>query len=505
MDVVTAQEMYEWDRVAIKSTGLDGRLLMENAGRAVSSDLEKKLGTHQRVIILIGAGNNGGDGFVIARTLLNRGYSVEAWQIVSDSKVEGDARYHKEIFIKSGYTLYKLEKTDDLSESLKSADVIVDAMLGIGVKGRLREPVKQVVELANEQRAFRVAVDLPTGVPADEGIVEFDAFKADYTCIIAALKMSALVEHTRVYYGEWKVCDIGLPVKKLPSPSRKVWQREGGRRVLPGRDPNSHKGSHGKALVVGGAAHMPGSIAMSAKAALRSGAGLVTIATPKSAMNAVASYVQEATFLPLAEERGVIKDSAGVDVSAYDGVAIGMGMGRGQESNNLVSHLISTVKAPLLIDADALYQLKNLVGLLRSRTYPTILTPHPGEFAHLVDQSISAIVRSPFSYSREFSKAYGVYTVLKGPATIITAPDGSQFVDLSGNAGLAKGGSGDVLSGILLAMMLQSGSITYALNNGCMLHGLTAEMLTKDAHSMVDLLATDLVEGLTQTFRTFSS
>ncbi|UOR10323.1 NAD(P)H-hydrate dehydratase [Halobacillus amylolyticus] len=505
MDVVTAQEMYEWDQVAMESTGLDGKLLMENAGRAVSSELEKKLDKHQRVMMLIGAGNNGGDGFVIARTLLNRGYSVEAWQVVPDSKVKGDARHHKEIFMKTGYTLYKLEENDDLRESFESAEVIIDAMLGIGVKGHLRGPIKQVVELANEQKAFRIAVDLPTGVPADEGIVEFDAFKADYTYIIAALKVSALVEHTRLYYGEWKVCDIGLPVRKLPSPNRKVWQREDSKRILPKRDANSHKGSHGKALIVGGAAHMPGSIAMSAKAALRSGAGLVTVATPKSAVPTIATYVQEATFLPLAEEEGVIKGPVDFDVSAYDGVAVGMGMGRGRESNNLVNHLVSSVKSPLLIDADALYQLKNILGLLRSRTYPTILTPHPGEFAHLVDQPISAIVQSPFSYSREFSKKYGVYTVLKGPATIITAPNGSQFVDLTGNAGLAKGGSGDVLSGILLAMMLQSGSTTHALNSGCMLHGLTAEMLIEDDHSMVDLLATDLIEGLTQTFRTFSS
>ncbi|WP_079525627.1 NAD(P)H-hydrate dehydratase [Halobacillus hunanensis] len=505
MDVVTAQEMYEWDHVAIESTGLEGKLLMENAGRAVCFDLEKKLSRHQKVVILIGGGNNGGDGFVIARTLLNHGYSVEAWQVVPDSKVEGDAHFHKKLFENSGYPLYRLEEITEIKESLGRADVIIDAMLGIGMKGQLRGLIRQVVVLANDQKAFRIAVDLPAGVPADEGIDVVEAYQADYTCIIAALKMSAVIENTRVYYGEWNVVEIGLPVKKLPSPDRKVWQREDTKITFPKRHANSHKGSHGKGLIVGGAANMPGSIAMSARAALRSGIGLLAIAAPRSAINNIAPYVQEATFLPLQEESGMVNGEIDTDVSNYDGLALGMGMGRSLKSRKLVEDLITAVESPLLIDADGLYQLKGLLHLVKERTNPTVLTPHPGEFAHLVDQPISSIVNAPFYYSRKFSETYGVYTVLKGPATIITAPDGSQSVDLTGNAGLAKGGSGDVLSGILLAMMLQSKSIMDGLNIGCMVHGMTAETLTKSKHSMVDLLATDLIEGLSQTFRTFSS
>ncbi|MFD2923211.1 NAD(P)H-hydrate dehydratase [Halobacillus naozhouensis] len=504
MDVVTAQEMYEWDQVAIESSGLEGKLLMENAGRAVCFDLEKKLSKHQKIVILIGGGNNGGDGFVIARTLLNLGYSIEAWQVVPDSKVEGGSHFHKRLLENSGFPLYHLEQITEIRESLVGADVIIDAMLGIGMKGRLRGLIRQVVALSNEQEAFRIAVDLPSGVPADEGIDVDQAFEADYTCIIAAVKISALVENTRVYYGEWNVVEIGLPVKKLPSSTRKVWQWEDAKRAFPKRRANSHKGSHGKGLIVGGAANMPGSIAMSARATLRSGAGLLTVAAPGSAIQNVAPYVQEATFLPLQEDSGVVNGQIDTDVSNYDGVALGMGMGRRLKSHKLVEDLVCKVESPLLIDADGLYQLKDILHLVKERTNPTVLTPHPGEFAHLVDQSISTIVNAPFYYSRKFSETYGVYTVLKGPVTIITAPDGRQYVDLTGNAGLAKGGSGDVLSGILLAMMLQSNSIMDALNIGCMVHGLTAEMLTESEHSMVDLLATDLIEGLSQTFRTFS-
>ena len=504
MDIVTAQEMYEWDQVAIESAGIEGKILMESAGRAAADVIERRIPEHHKVVVLIGAGNNGGDGFVIARTLLNRGYEVEAWQVAADEKISGDAKVHKEIFLASGYSLFQLNDWDTLTQSLEKADVIVDAMLGIGAKGPLRSPFNEIVELVNKQNSCRIAVDLPTGVPADEGIEEFDGVRADLTVVIAALKVSAVLQHTRPFYGEIEMVEIGLPVRKLRHPERLVWQRHDVKRSLPERMTNSHKGSHGKGLMVGGSDLMPGSIAMSAKAALRSGAGLLTVATAKEVIPSVSSYVQEATFLAMNETAGKITGHTEGDLHGFDAAAVGMGLGRHTEAQELIEELLELIEAPLLIDADGLFHLKELLDKVDQRPYPTILTPHPGEFARLLGEPIKTIMQSPFAYCRSFARKHRVYLVLKGPATIITSPEGKQRVDLTGNAGLAKGGTGDVLSGILLAMVLQSESILDGISNGCFIHGTTAELLTDEQRAMRDLLATDVVEGLSQTFRTFS-
>ncbi|CDQ21505.1 NAD(P)H-hydrate epimerase [Halobacillus karajensis] len=497
MDIVTAQEMYERDQTALEVAGLEGKWLMENAGRAVTYDLLAHIHKEHRIVVLIGAGNNGGDGFVIARTLLNLGYDVEAWQVVPDAKITGDAEAHKRIFQASGHPYRRLKSLEDLNTSLCRADVCIDAMLGIGVKGRLREPYADIVRLCNEKAVMRLAVDLPTGVPADEGEKDFEAFEAHYTSIIEAPKLSLFLQHAQPFYGKWSVVEIGLPVKQLPDHRRRLWEIADVKKTLTNRDAYSHKGSHGKGLVIGGSRQMPGSVAMTARAALRSGAGLIAISTDPGAISSISPFIQEATFV---EGGGQVPD-----VSGYDGVAVGMGMGRESLRGEWIERLVCESKTPLLIDADGLYLLKNSLDALKQREIPTVLTPHPGEFAHLTGLSIGEILQSPFSHSKDFAERYGVYLVLKGPSTIITGPDGEQRVDVSGNSGLAKGGSGDVLSGILLSMMMQTDCLMDALSNGCVLHGFTADLLVQDGHSKVDLLASDVIEGLSRTFRTLSS
>ncbi|WP_431801677.1 NAD(P)H-hydrate dehydratase [Halobacillus andaensis] len=505
MDIVTAQEMYERDQVAIQTVGVSGVTLMENAGRAICEDVEKKVSADQKITVLIGGGNNGGDGFVIARTLRNRGCRVEAWQVVPDEKVKGDALSHKKMYLNSGYELYVMEDTAFLEQSIKQADVVIDAILGIGVQGPLRPPLDQVVEILNKQPVYTISVDIPSGVPADEGTKNFNGVRADYTCVLEAPKMSAFLQSTSPYYGEWNTVEIGLPNHLVKDPGREWWQQEYAGQTFPQRAGDSHKGSHGKGIVIGGSFSMPGSIAMTARAALRSGIGLLTIATSRSAIPMIAPYLQEAMFLPLEERDGVINDWKRVDWSEYDGAAVGMGLGRSERFSVQMDELFTHAEGPLVIDADGLYHVKERLNRCRDYPYPVILTPHPGEFAHLTERSIAEVLDSPFTITREFAKANGVYVVLKGPSTIITTPQGEQRVETSGNEGLAKGGSGDALSGILLAMVLQSDSVFDALANGCMVHGKTAERLTTYNHSTFDLLATDLIDGLAETFRTFSS
>ncbi|WP_028785204.1 bifunctional ADP-dependent NAD(P)H-hydrate dehydratase/NAD(P)H-hydrate epimerase [Thalassobacillus devorans] len=503
MYIVTAKEMYDWDRKSIEEAGMDGKLLMENAGRAVAGQVEKQVRSGQHMIVLIGAGNNGGDGFVIARTLLNKGYAVKAWQLVPDEKIRGDALAHKQLYLGAGYELNHFTGVNELFRELDQADVIIDAMLGIGVEGKLKSPFDQVVAYVNQTQAFKIAVDIPTGLPADEGVTDFDGLQADFTCIIAAPKMSLFLQHTAPYYGEWEVVEIGLPPLKLNKPSQSLWESHKAIASLPKRSPFSHKGTHGKGLLIGGSCLMPGSIALSARAALRSGAGLAAVATPGSAWPSVSSHIPEATAISAKEADGMLAERLDMDFSGYDGIALGMGMGRSEASGEIVRQVIEEADVPVLIDADGLYHLRAMLEVLKNRNQPAILTPHPGEMAGLLGITVPELLARPFEKSRRFACIHGVYLVLKGPATIITTPDGTQVVETSGNAGLAKGGSGDVLSGILLALIMQSESISEALCNGCFLHGKTAELLTAEEHSQSDLLATDLIEGLSQSFRTF--
>ncbi|KGP71888.1 bifunctional ADP-dependent NAD(P)H-hydrate dehydratase/NAD(P)H-hydrate epimerase [Pontibacillus yanchengensis] len=502
MYFVTAQEMYDTDQFAIERIGVEGKLLMENAGRAVADQIELFVSDQKRLAVLIGKGNNGGDGFVIARTLLQRGYDVEVIVCASPSEIKGDAAYHRDVFRNSGFTFTRYEDVENLGHSLKEKDVLIDALLGIGVKGAIRSPYNQLISFVNQFEGEVISVDLPSGLPADEGVKVDQAVQADRTVVIQYPKVSAFLEHTAAYYGRWEVVDIGLPSTVIQSQQsqKRVWAEQDVSNTLPIRDAFSHKGKHGKGLVIGGAVAMPGSIAMTSRAALRAGAGLLTVATVQETITALASTVVEATYTTLPSEGGYISDIGSVDFS-YDAIAIGMGMGRHSEAERMIQVALEKTQGALLIDADGLYALKGNLSSLKARQNPTILTPHPGEMATLLDVSIPELLHQPFAYSKAFAEEFQVYVVLKGAFTIITTPQGHQWVTVTGNPGMAKGGSGDVLAGILLAMVMQSQTVEEALCNGTWIHGYTADLLVQHQHSTYDLLASDLIEGLAQTYR----
>ncbi|QHE50835.1 NAD(P)H-hydrate dehydratase [Pontibacillus sp. HMF3514] len=501
MYIVTAKEMYDLDRYAMDEIGLDGRLLMENAGRAVTDQIESELSSSDRVLVLIGKGNNGGDGFVLARTLMQRGYDVTAIQMVPSSKIEGDAAYHRKLFLNMGYSVVQYDGQESLERLCEQSSIIVDAMLGIGVKGEIRSPYREAIQTVNASQAYTISVDLPSGVPADEGVKVNQAVKADRTVVIQYPKLSAYLQHTAPFYGEWIAVDIGLPAPSQHK--RSYWGKAQVQSTFPTRHLFSHKGKHGKGLVIGGASTMPGSVGLTSRAALKGGAGLLTLATVPSVIQALASSVLEATYISLKDLNGYILDVKGLDYS-YDGIAIGMGMGRQEETVQVLQTVLQKASCPVVIDADGLYALQKDASMLDERESPSILTPHPGEMAHLLGVSIPELLSKPFEYTKSFAEKHHVFIVFKGAFTIITTPEGAQWVTDTGNSGLAKGGSGDALSGILLAHIMQDQSIVEALCNGTWIHGYTAELLTADIHSQYDLLANDVIEGLAQTYRTLS-
>nr|WP_208404347.1 NAD(P)H-hydrate dehydratase [Saccharococcus thermophilus] len=497
MHIVTAAEMYEIDRDTVEQIGISADSLMEDAGQALFHVLRERIPRSARVAVLAGTGNNGGDGLVVARMFKSNGYDVDVWLVPPKEKVKGAAKTALEVYERSGYDWKPYAGNEQaFAAHILQYDAIIDALLGIGIKGEVRPPYREIIELVNRSRAIVYAIDIPSGTPADGGEAE-TAVRADATITIQCPKLGAYTFPTADYYGELLLVDIGIPplaVKRNAAP-RFVWEEDDVVRTLPKRKRSSHKGTHGKLLVVGGSRAMTGAVTLTAKAALRSGAGLLTMAVPDDIYSVVANRVPEAMYYPCPARDGAFSGAMDVSALDIDAVAIGPGLGRTDGVRDLVSNIVRQ-PVPLVIDADALFFWNEYAALIRERKAATVVTPHPGEMARMLGLSIRDIEGDRFGTSKRLATEYGIYVVLKGPYTIVTTPDGSQYVNTTGNPALAKGGSGDVLTGIVSAFLMQHHSAQEAISNAVWIHGKAADMLVERGHSQWDVLAGDLIEAI---------
>ncbi|MFZ4454451.1 NAD(P)H-hydrate dehydratase [Salibacterium aidingense] len=511
MQVVTGEEMRKIDRFAMDELGMKEELLMENAGRAAARQLEKHYGSSagKKVAVLIGKGNNGGDGFVIARILLEKGWHLDTWLLSEAEQFKGAARYHKELYEHCGYEWqYWSPKT--MVHLQDEYSIMIDAMLGTGVTGELREPFKEAAALMNNSKGKVVSIDVPSGIPSGEEPVPDTAVKADMTITLQAPKVSAYLYPAKHHYGQLLVTDIGIPAKamQVQQDGKREWREGDVVRTLPGRSAAAYKGSHGKGLLIGGSQKMPGAPAMASSACLYSGAGLLTAAVPFSAMTALAASQPEVMLTPLPEENGYVAPqvtAVNLPIEAYDSIAAGPGLGRGEGTRALVKHLVSKADVPLLLDADGLYFLPELEREVMERRSPLILTPHPGEMAHLAGVSISDVNRHRFTLSQNYARQHKCYVVLKGPDTIVTTPEGRQYVNTTGNEILARGGTGDILTGIMLGLVLQKGEISAAASNAVYLHGYAADLAVQEEFHSYSMASTDLIRYLPPAFRSIVS
>ncbi|SFE79001.1 NAD(P)H-hydrate dehydratase [Alteribacillus iranensis] len=507
MQVVTGEEMKEVDRYAIESLGLKEELLMENAGRAVAEVIMEDHSLQEKAAILIGKGNNGGDGFVVARVLIDHGMDVDVWLLADPNEFEGAACYHKEIYENLGR---EWKEWDASLCEMDDYDVVIDAMLGTGVRGPLRPPYKEAVLAVNKGSADVISIDIPSGVPSESGKIPETVIYADTTVVIQAPKCSAYLYPATDCYGAIRTVDIGLRkvIENNVPIRRKVWTKNDVCHSLPHRIPNAHKGTHGKGLLIGGSKSMPGAVTLAASACLNSGAGLLTTAAPSSVMPVVHSQLPETMGMPLPEQGGAIAgDLMGMDFNTnpYQAVAAGPGLGREKTIKPLVRRLLTEVNAPLLLDADALYFLPELEQEVKARNAPLIITPHPGEMSRLTGEKTEKINNQRFTLSREFAMEKGCYLVLKGPHTIVTTPDGDQFINTSGNEALARGGTGDVLTGLILGLLLQGKETSASVMNAVYLHGLTADIAVKKSRQTYAMTASDFIHLLPLAFRSIIS
>lgn len=507
MRVLNAAQMREADRYTIEEIGIPSIVLMENAGRQVVAAMEATFDdlAERQVAVLSGRGNNGGDGFVVARTLLQRNVEVSVFLIGRVAEVRGDARQNLEILARLGVTVVEIGNEQDWElhcPSITSSDLIVDAMFGTGLTQPLAGLFQTVVADINGSGVPVVAIDLPSGLSADAHHPIGDSITASLTVTLAAPKIPLVLPPAEARCGDLVIADIGIPaavIAGVDGPDIEVLAREDMRELVEPRVADSHKGDYGRVLVVAGSIGKSGAAHLAGMGALRSGAGLVTIATPRSVVPIVASLAPEYMTEPLPEtpDGQVTEDALDRVIGlGADVLAVGPGLGTGAGARHLVRGLLERSGVPLVLDADALNVLAEDASEVRGRDgVDVIVTPHPGEMARLLDVSVDEIQRNRVGAARSFATTHQVHVVLKGHRTVVASPDGRVGINLTGNPGMASGGTGDVLTGMIAAWFAQLLDAEAACRLAVYLHGLAGDLSEADegAHAMT---AADLVAHL---------
>jgi len=511
MFVAGQKEMQQMDQYTIEKIGLPGVVLMENAGSRIVEEIvatTKNLSNKKpNVLILAGGGNNGGDGFVVARKLVDLGWEPELWLLVSTEKITGDAKVHLNAYLNRGLKLYTLKQIDEFQQHLSQSSIIVDAILGTGVMGAVRDPLNQIIKMVNEREDVSIpviSVDIPSGVNSDDGKVVGEAIKATTTVTFVLPKKGFFLQDGPRYIGEWKAVDISVPPSIAEDLQLKLPQLVTEsliKRSIPVRPQNGHKGTFGHALVVGGSRSYVGAPIFTAKAALHSGSGLVTLAIPEGIYPMAATQFPEALFFPLPEEKDGSFSKEAIEeltprLQQYDCIAVGPGMSRFKGGEEwFVTLLQGLTNQPIVIDADALYLLRNNLKFLQHHHGPVICTPHPGEMATLIGKSVKEIEENRIEIARTFAEEYQVLLLLKGHRSIIATPDGEIYINPYGHDALGKGGSGDVLTGLITSFLAQGASPLNAVLAASFLHAKSGEEQAK-ALSHYGVMPVDIIAGV---------
>jgi NAD(P)H-hydrate epimerase len=506
MKVVTAAEMRELDRRTIEEYGIPGAQLMETAGIGVAVHLQEIMHDYGleegRILVVAGRGNNGGDAFVTAGALHQLQFNVELWMTCSPNELRGDALIHYQRMAEAGTHIEEItsiEDWDNMDLPSEQFDLIVDGLLGTGGKGPIRGVPARAIEFINDRsfEALIVAIDIPSGLDADTGDAVGGAIFADVTVTIGQPKQGLLRQQAVEFVGRVEVIDIGIPeefVEQVYGEAAVEFISASDAMLMlpPRRLRDSHKGDYGHVLLIGGSVGFSGAITMAACAALRSGVGLVTVMVPLAVHSIVAAALPEAMVFPIPE-------LADLNINMFDAVLVGPGLGRNDESARLVAHLLEIAQIPLMLDADALTVLSGKADQIAAANCPVIMTPHPGECAALLGCSTTEVQADRRSTALELSGRTNSVVVLKGAGTLIAVPEGALGVNLSGNPGMAKGGSGDVLAGLLTGLIPQLPDLYSATCLAVYMHGCAGDFASIE-NSQMGMTAMDLVEQFPNVF-----
>lgn len=495
MKVVNSQEMKELDKKTIEELGIPSLVLMERASLGVFDVIKNKypyiLNSNQKALIVAGTGNNGADGLVVARLLYSKGKKVEVILIGDRSRCTNENTLQLNILNKLGIKS-EIYNENTIKEKINQYDLIVDAIFGVGITRNLEEPYKTLIDILNSSNSIKIAVDLPSGINADNGKIMGTALKVNESVTFAFLKKGLVSEQALEYVGNVTVIDIGIPNFYGKEIKTKYITKDFINDIKPQkRIKSSYKNTFGRVCLFGGSKYMSGAITLAIKSSLKSGVGLVNAIVPTEIHNIVASQV------PCAMVADIEQKDNFIDIS--NSVVFGTGTGINDYSKDLLFYLMNKVKSPLLLDADALNILSENIDLLEQREYLTILTPHIGEMSRLTKISSNEIQKDKFKVAEDFSNKYkNTILVLKGANSII-AYQGNIYINSTGNPILSKGGSGDILSGIIGGLLAQKIEPLNAVILGVYIHGLSGDCASKDIHESTST-AMDIVEYINQAF-----
>ncbi len=518
MYLVTAKEMREIDDHVITSIGIPSLVLMENAGSLVAREADRFAREHTvRALthvnksdkafhwaILAGKGNNGGDGLVAARHLVEMGYAVTIIYVIAPEQLTGDAACERDIINRLNIpTMVYGEQAIEWQQF----DGIIDALLGTGASGQPRGHYASLIEAANDSGLPIIAVDLPSGLDPDSGAAYKPCIQAVKTVVLALMKRGLMMTEGKQMAGEVVLGGIGIwPTFAGELGVQTFYLNEALFRQQLQIDPHlprladTHKGTYGHVLVCAGSRSMSGAGLLTAKAALRAGSGLVTWAVPDSLLDSLIGHLPEVMLaaLPGNGHRRQSADALLELMASLDAAVIGPGLGRFSEDTQWLRTLWEESSVPLVLDADALNMLAEADGCQtwRKRTAPVILTPHPGEMGRLLGISTADVQKDRLEHARRFASLHQLTVVLKGAGTVIATPDGEVFVNETGNAGMATGGAGDVLAGVIGSLLAQGLTATQAACLGVWLHGAAGDRAAAQRQKLYSLIAGDIIEHL---------
>jgi NAD(P)H-hydrate epimerase len=498
VELSDSQGMKQADRLAIAERGVPSLTLMERAAGFVAAAAARYMQRSKLAIVFCGPGNNGGDGVAAARLLgqMDSSWQVRTFLVGKREKMTADCQAMEKALEAAGGVLEDFHADDpELMALVEQADVLVDALFGVGLSRPLAGDALAAVQLMNGAGCPIVAADIPSGISADTGLVLGDAVQAAVTVTFSRAKPGHYVEPGCVYRGELQVADIGIPGDLVEASGCGVYAIHGQDLCLPRRKKLSHKGDYGKLLILAGSVPYTGAPTLCAQGAVRSGAGLVYLGVPRDIYEITAMKNLEAMPFPVASNAQGRLSPAGwpeikLRLESCDACVIGPGLGRDEDTRTVTARVLDTVTVPTVVDADALWAVAQDLTMLDKAKAPLVLTPHEGEFARLLGHPVT----DRLNQARDFAKAHGCALVLKGHRTLCAFPDGQVYVPDAGNPGMAKGGSGDVLAGVLGALLGQLSS-RRAVVTACWLHARAGDAATAQ-YGEYAAKAGDILEAL---------
>ena len=506
MLIVTTEQMREMDRLTIQKYGVSSLMLMERAGEAIAQAVLKGFARHAKkgVLIVAGKGNNGGDGLVVARLLKKKSVPCEVVLLARKEELSADAAHNLRAYRKLNGKVSEIAAgtLDLLSQRLSKKGLIVDAILGTGMKSAVRGLFADAITLMNAAGLPIAAVDIPSGLDSEKGTPLGVAVQAEMTVALGFPKLGEVIYPGLNFVGELVVADIGIKDEAVAqvAPKTELLDRESIRWLVPRREPDTHKGSYGHLLVVAGSRGKTGAAVLACRAAMRTGSGLVTLAAPRSLNNIFATSLVEVMTEPLcdndAEQMEPLSDEDWRRLlERKDALLFGPGIGVNEATRSSLRWMLRNLEIPWVIDADGLNNLALEIDRLRHAKTPPVLTPHPGEMARLIGKNTAAVNADRVEIARSFALENRCHLVLKGARTVIATAAGKVFINPTGNPGMASGGMGDVLAGMLGAFLGQGLSPEDAMKLGVYLHGFVGDRVAAE-NGEIGLIASDIIRAL---------